>query len=74
MKCNACVLTINRVEIAKEKFYKLHEALVTNMENEQVLMRRARALQKELSEEMLKLEKTQQQQSENESLLKELTI
>jgi hypothetical protein len=48
-------------EEAKEKFYKLHEALVKNMENEQVLMKKARALQKELSNELLKLEKTQQQ-------------
>ena len=42
------------------------------MENEQVLMKKARALQKELSNELLKLEKTQQQQAENEALLKEL--
>ena len=47
-----------RAEDAKEKFYKLHEALVINMENEQVLMKKARALQKELSNELLKLEKT----------------
>lgn len=43
-----------------------------NMDNEQVLMKKARALQKELSNELLKLEKTQQQQAENEALLKEL--
>ena len=42
------------------------------MDNEQVLMKKARALQKELSNELLKLEKTQQQQAENEALLKEL--
>ena len=35
-------------------------------------MKKARALQKELSNELLKLEKTQQQQAENEALLKEL--
>jgi hypothetical protein len=57
---------------AKEKFYKLHEALVINMENEHVLMKKARQLQKELGNEMLKLEKTQQQQAENEAMLKEL--
>jgi chromosome segregation ATPase len=59
-------------EEAKLKFYKLHEALVENMEAEQKLMKKARALQKELSNELLKLEKTQQQQAENEALLKEL--
>ena len=59
-------------EEAKTKFYKLHEALVENMEAEQKLMKKARALQKELSNELLKLEKTQQQQAENEALLKEL--
>ena len=59
-------------EEAKVKFYKLHEALVENMEAEQKLMKKARALQKELSNELLKLEKTQQQQAENEALLKEL--
>jgi len=42
------------------------------MEAEQKLMKKARALQKELSNELLKLEKTQQQQAENEALLKEL--
>ena len=42
------------------------------MENEQTLMKKAHALQKELSNELLKLEKTQQQQAENEALLKEL--
>ena len=42
------------------------------MENEQTLMKKARALQKELSNELLKHEKTQQQQAENEALLKEL--
>jgi len=46
-------------EEAKEKFYSLHQALVKNMENEQALMRKARALQKDLSNELLKLEKTQ---------------
>merc|ERR1712166_1559559 len=46
-------------EEAKIKFYKLHEALVENMEAEQKLMKKARALQKELSNELLKLEKTQ---------------
>lgn len=35
-------------------------------------MRKARALQKDLSNELLKLEKTQQQQAENDALLKEL--
>ena len=35
-------------------------------------MKKARALQKDLSNELLKLEKTQQQQAENENLLKEL--
>ena len=59
-------------EEAKEKFYSLHQALVKNMENEQALMRKARALQKDLSNELLKLEKTQQQQAENDALLKEL--
>ena len=33
-------------EAYKDKFYQLHEVLVTNMENEQILMKRARALQK----------------------------
>jgi chromosome segregation ATPase len=42
------------------------------MENEQALMKKARALQKDLSNELLKLEKTQQQQAENDALLKEL--
>lgn len=42
------------------------------MENEQVLMKKARTLQKELSNELLKLEKTQQQQAENEAMHKEL--
>lgn len=35
-------------------------------------MKKARALQKDLSNELLKLEKTQQQQAENDALLKEL--
>lgn len=35
-------------------------------------MKKARTLQKELSNELLKLEKTQQQQAENDALLKEL--
>lgn len=63
----------SNAEEAKLKFYKLHEALVENMEAEQKLMKKARALQKELSNELLKLEKTQQQQAENEALLKELS-
>lgn len=42
------------------------------MENEQILMKKARTLQKELSNELLKLEKTQQQQAENEAMHKEL--
>lgn len=42
------------------------------MEHEQTLMKKARALQKDLSNELLKLEKTQQQQAENDALLKEL--
>ena len=42
------------------------------MENEQILMKKARTLQKELSNELLKLEKTQQQQAEYESMHKEL--
>ena len=42
------------------------------MENEQTLMKKARTLQKELSNELLKLEKTQQQQAENEAMHKEL--
>lgn len=50
----------------------MHEALVVNMENEHVLMKKARQLQKELGNELLKLEKTQQQQAENEAMLKEL--
>ncbi len=49
---------INSADEAKEKFYKLHEALVVNMENEHVLMKKARQLQKELGNELLKLEKT----------------
>ena len=61
-----------RADEAKEKFYKLHQALVENLEKEQALMKKARALQKDLSNELLKLEKTQQQQAENENLLKEL--
>jgi hypothetical protein len=59
-------------EEAKQKFYRLHEALVKNMENEQILMKKARSLNKELSLQMLQLEKTQGQQAENEALLKEL--
>lgn len=35
-------------------------------------MKKARTLQKELSNELLKLEKTQQQQAENEAMHKEL--
>lgn len=57
---------------AKEKFYKLHEALLINMENEHVLMKKARQLQKELSNEVLKLEKSHQTQAENEATLKDL--
>ena len=57
---------------AKEKFYKLHEALCENMENETQLLKKARSLGKELQNELLKLEKTQQQSAENETLLKEL--
>jgi len=60
--CNRDYLLINSnsfsAEEAKQKFYKLHEALVINMDNEQVLMKKARSLQKELSIELLKLEKT----------------
>ena len=42
------------------------------MEHEQTLMKKARALQKNLSNELLKLEKTQQQQAENDAQLKDL--
>ena len=42
------------------------------MENEQILMKKARSLQKDLSIKLLDLEKTQTQQTENEQLLKEL--
>ena len=42
------------------------------MENETHLLKKARALGKELQNELLKLEKTQQQSAENETLLKEL--
>ena len=45
--------TKNEDDEAKEKFYKLHEALVINMENEHVLMKKARQLQKELSNELV---------------------
>jgi len=51
-------IEVDNADEAKEKFYKLHEALVINMENEHVLMKKARQLQKELSNELLKLEKT----------------
>ena len=43
------------------------------MENETALMKKARALHKELQTELLKLEKTQQQSAENETILKELS-
>lgn len=43
------------------------------MENETALMKKARALHKELQTELLKLEKTQQASAENETILKELS-
>eukprot|EP00347_Sterkiella_histriomuscorum_P000313 403376359 len=65
-------LSSDTAEAYRQRFYQLHEVLVTNMENEQQLMKRARALQKELQNEVLKLEKAQQQQKQNEETLKEL--
>ncbi|CDW91529.1 UNKNOWN [Stylonychia lemnae] len=65
-------LSQDAAEVYRQKFYQLHEVLVTNMENEQQLMKRARTLQKELQNEVLKLEKAQQQQKQNEETLKEL--
>ena len=65
-------IDVKDADDAKEKFYRLHEALCQNMENETALLRKARALGKSLQDELLKLEKMQQQSAENESLLKEL--
>lgn len=48
----------NTAAEAKEKFYRLHEALSQNIENETHLMKKARALHKDFNSEMLKLEKT----------------
>ena len=41
---NMILTDMHRAEAYKDKFYQLHEVLVTNMENEQILMKRARAL------------------------------
>jgi len=35
---------LNRANVYKEKFYKLHEVLMTNMEKENLLVKKTRAL------------------------------
>lgn len=65
-------LIIPRAQAYKDKFYKLHEVLAQNLENEQILLKKARSLQKELQNEILKLEKAQTQAKQNEETKQEL--
>jgi chromosome segregation ATPase len=57
----------------KEKFYRVHELLMQNLQNEKKLVEESRILKQQLSQEIQKLEQAQNNQKANEDTLKDLT-
>lgn len=56
----------------KEKFYRVHELLMQNLQNEKKLVEEAKILREQLTQEMQKLEQAQNNQKNNEDTLKDL--
>lgn len=56
----------------KEKFYRVHELLMQNLQNEKKLVEEAKVLREQLTQEMQKLEQAQNNQKNNEDTLKDL--
>lgn len=60
-------------QACKEKFIKVHELLMKNLENEKKLMQESRTLKEQLQQEIQKLEQAQNGKKANEDTLKDLT-
>jgi chromosome segregation ATPase len=59
--------------VCREKFIRVHELLMQNLENEKKLVDESRILKQQLSQEIQKLEQAQNNQKVNEDTLKDLT-
>lgn len=57
----------------REKFKKVHELLMQNLQNERKLVDESRILKQQVAQEIQKLEQAQNNQKNNEDTLKELT-
>ena len=57
----------------REKFYRVHELLMRNLENEKKLVEESRILKQQLSQEVQKLEQANSSHRQHESTINELT-
>jgi chromosome segregation ATPase len=65
-------ITLEKCDLLKQRFYKMHKIMTDNQAKETQLQQRTKKIALELSSEVLKLEKAQQQQKEHEYKLKAL--